>query len=198
MDLNRFQQLLLEKKQEIAQAMRRTLPVKLGRLAKDHYQDNFRQGGFVDVTLSPWKRAHRQQHAKGTQAMYSPLVSGRQNLCGSIYYHPADYSVTVGTSVPSAEIHNEGGDIKVTARMKRFFWAKYREANGGAWTRKKDGQDPSEEAQFWKGLALKPVGSVIHIPQRKFIGESQKLKDELNNKVEEELGNILSSDTSTR
>lgn len=159
MDLNRFQQLLLEKKQEIAQAMRRTLPVKLGRLAKDHYQDNFRQGGFVDVTLSPWKRAHRQQHAKGTQAMYSPLMSRRQNLYGSIYYHPTDYSVTVGTSVPYAEIHNEGGDIKVTARMKRFFWAKYREANGGAWTRKKTDRTRAKRHSSGKGLLSSPLAA---------------------------------------
>ena len=87
-------------------------------------------------------------------------MSGRQNLYGSIYYHPEDHRVTVGTEVPYAAIHNEEGDIVVTARMKRFFWVKYRETNGGSWKR----TGKNTEAEFWQSLALKKVGSVIHIP----------------------------------
>lgn len=117
MDLQQFQQLLLEKQQEIEQALRRTLPVKVGRIAKDHFQEGFLQGGFQDNGTQPWQRKKRPDK-------YGPLMSSRQNLYGSIYYHPDDYRVTVGTSVPYAEIHNEGGDIIVTPRMKRFFWAK--------------------------------------------------------------------------
>lgn len=117
MDLQQFQQLLLEKQQEIEQALRRTLPVKVGRIAKDHFQEGFRQGGFQDNGKQAWQRKKRPDK-------YGPLMSSRQNLYGSIYYHPDDYRVTVGTEVPYAAIHNEGGDIVVTARMKRFFWAK--------------------------------------------------------------------------
>ena len=114
-------------------------------------------------------------------------MSGRQNLYGSIYYRTEDYRVTVGTEVPYAAIHNEGGDIIVTPRMKRFFWAKYRETNGGSWKR----NAKNDEAEFWKTLALKKAGSVIHIPQRRFIGESQELTDKINNTIENEINNIL-------
>ena len=31
--------------------MRRKMPVMVGRMAKDHIQDNFRQGGFVNGGL---------------------------------------------------------------------------------------------------------------------------------------------------
>ena len=55
-----------------------------------------------------------------------------------------------------ANIHNEGGDILVTEKMKKYFWAMY--------YKKKD--------EYWKGLALKPVGSVIHIPKRQLVGDS--------------------------
>jgi len=61
MNLEQFQQLLLQKQQEIEHALRRTLPIKVGRIAKDHFQDNFRQGGFVDQERSPWQRTHRQR-----------------------------------------------------------------------------------------------------------------------------------------
>lgn len=114
-------------------------------------------------------------------------MSSRQNLYGSIYYRPDDYRVTVGTSVPYAEIHNEGGEIVVTPRMKRFFWAKYRETNGGSWKR----NAKNEEAEFWKTLALKKAGSIIHIPQRKFIGESLELTDKINTTIENEINEIL-------
>ena len=180
MNIEQFQQLLLQKQQEIEHALRRTLPIKVGRIAKDHFQTGFRQGGFQDNGTQAWQRKKRPDK-------YGPLMSGRQNLYGSIYYRTEDYRVTVGTEVPYAAIHNEGGDIIVTPRMKRFFWAKYRETNGGSWKRNAKNQ----EAEFWKTLALKKAGSVIHIPQRRFIGESQELTDKINNTIENEINNIL-------
>lgn len=180
MNLEQFQQLLLQKQDEIKQAMRRTLPVKVGRIAKEHFQEGFRQGGFQDNGTQAWQRKKRPDK-------YGPLMSSRQNLYGSIYYHPDDYRVTVGTEVPYAAIHNEGGEIIVTPRMKRFFWAKYREVNGGSWKR----NTKNEEAEFWKTLALKKVGTVILIPQRKFIGESHELTDKINNTIEKEINKIL-------
>lgn len=180
MDLQQFQQLLIQKRDEIEQALRRTLPVKVGRIAKDHFQEGFRKGGFQDNGTQAWQRKKRPDK-------YGPLMSSRQNLYGSIYYHPDDYRVTVGTEVPYAAIHNDGGDIIVTARMKRFFWAKYRETNGGSWKR----NAKNEEAEFWKTLALKKVGSVIHIPQRKFIGQSQELNNKIDQTIENEINRII-------
>ena len=180
MNIEQFQQLLNEKRAEIEQALRRTLPIKVGRIAKDHFQDNFRKGGFQDNGTRQWQRKKRPDK-------YGPLLSGRQNLYGSIYYRPDDYRVTVGTEVPYAAIHNDGGDIVVTARMKRFFWAKYHKTNGGSWKR----NAKNDEAEFWKTLALKKVGSVIHIPQRKFIGESRHLNEKIDQTIENEISKII-------
>ncbi len=113
MNIEQFQQLLLQKQQEIEHALRRTLPVKIGRIAKDHFQDGFRKRGFQDNGTQAWQRKKRPDK-------YGPLMSSRQNLYGSIYYRPDDYSVTVGTEVPYAAIHNEGGDIVVTSPMMSF------------------------------------------------------------------------------
>lgn len=71
--------------------------------------------------------------------------------------------------------------------MKRFFWAKYRETNGGSW--KRNAKNP--EAEFWKTLALKKVGSTIHIPQRQFIGDSNELNDKINQTIENEINKII-------
>lgn len=115
-------------------------------------------------------------------------MSSRQNLYGSIAYAPTDAAVTVGTSVPYANIHNSGGDIVVTKRMKRFFWAKFREENGDSWARK----HKNSEADFWYRMAQKPVGSTIHIPQRKFIGESRELDEKIEQAIDKEIEDIIS------
>lgn len=103
-------------------------------------------------------------------------------------------SITFSTSLPYAAIHNEGGEIKVTARMKRYFWAMYYKANGGL-GRRKDGtlrRDQknarlSAEAEFWKHLALMKVGSSVKIPRRRFIGTHPELEKAVTEVVERRL-----------
>jgi hypothetical protein len=90
-----FLQLLQQHSREIEQAIHHTLPVKVGNVAKDHFQNNFRRGGFVDGGLHPWQRTHRQQSARGAGRQYKPLMSSRQHLYGSISYSPTDAAVTV-------------------------------------------------------------------------------------------------------
>ena len=51
MDIKVFSELIKRQSREIEQLMRRQLPIKVGRMAKDHYQDNFRKGGFVNRVL---------------------------------------------------------------------------------------------------------------------------------------------------
>ena len=92
-------------------------------------------------------------------------------------------SITFHTTVPYAAIHNEGGEIKVTDRMRRYFWAMYYKANGGLGRRKdgtlrKDKKNArlSTEAEFWKHLALMRTGSAIKIPRRRFLGTHPQLE----------------------
>lgn len=92
-------------------------------------------------------------------------------------------SVTFVTDRPYAAIHNEGGEIKVTAKMKRFFWHMYYQTNGGL-GRRKDGtlrQDKrnarlTTEAEFWKHMALMKVGTAIKIPRRRFLGKHPEME----------------------
>lgn len=84
-----------------------------------------------------------------------------------------------GSSKPYARIHNEGGKIQVTKKMKGYFWARHKETTGKV-PRKKDGTKRgtkrnvqlSDDALFYKSMALKKEGTFITIPQRRFIGKS--------------------------
>lgn len=46
-----FEQKLRQNREALKQAIRRTIPVKMGNAAERHFKDNFRKGGFVDGSL---------------------------------------------------------------------------------------------------------------------------------------------------
>ncbi len=75
------------------------------------------------------------------------------------------------------QICNNGGKIKVTEKMKRFFWAMYYKTSGalsrtksGAISNNKRNKRLSDEASQWKALALQKTGKLMTVEQRQFIG----------------------------
>lgn len=180
-----------KKKSEINDLVRRKMPIFAGRIAKDHFQENFRKGGFVNNGLHKWKKSNREIYGgKSAASNYGTLFSGRNHLYNSIKYVPGDARVTVSNDVPYAGIHNWGGTATptVTPKMRKFAWAKYYAAGGG----KKAEQPAGPDAQFWRNMALtKKTKLNIRMPQRQFIGESKELNDKLRAKLDEELEKIM-------
>lgn len=64
MNIKEFSALLKAKAAELNDFRHRKLPILAGRTAKDHFQENFRQGGFVDGSLHPWQEAQRRKKAE--------------------------------------------------------------------------------------------------------------------------------------
>lgn len=202
MDIKDFSALLKAKQKELDTLMRRELPVKVGRMAKDHYQDNFRKGGFVNGGLRRWPVTKRQRSgSKSAAAGYGPLLSRRNHLFSSVKYTPGDYRVRVANDVKYAPPHNWGGETRptVTPRMRKFAWAMYYKAAGirkkaakGKRKGKTRQRELPPEAGMWKGLALTRRKKLkVKIPQRQFIGESTELNKQIRQTVETEIRNIL-------
>lgn len=205
MDVKNLADELKKKSNEVENLMKRKLPVVVGRMAKDHYQENFRKGGFQNRGLRKWPVTRRQTSGiAGADGQYGPLLSRRNHLFASIKYVPSDYRVTVSNDLPYAPVHNWGGQVNptVTPRMRRFAWAMCynaqggkKKATGGKRKPKKGKSAPKVEtpsAQFWKGMALtKKKKLQVRIPQRQFIGESQELNQRINERIESELNQIL-------
>ena len=181
--------------------LRREMPVIAGRMAQDHFQNNFRLGGFGG--MHPWPKAKRlSSGGTGAASNYGTLLSGRNHLFKSIKYIPSDYRVKISNDVIYAPIHNWGGSVSVTVtdRMRRFAWAKYRETSGE--TKKNTGKKSrgkatskrptNPQAQMWKGLALTKKKKLnIHIPQRQFLGDSEELNEKIEKRIEKEIRTIL-------
>lgn len=187
-------------KKEVELLISRKLPVVAGKYAKQHFQDSFRQGGFVNGGLRPWLPAKRlSANGKGAGSQHKTLMSSRNHLFSSIGYTPGMAKVTIFNDVVYASIHNEGGTInpKITPKMRRYAWAKYYELGGGGKSPQKgasgrSGKAVPAEAEKWKRLALtKKDALAISIPQRQFMGPSAELDARISAFVEKEVLRII-------
>lgn len=120
----------------------------------DEFDQNFTRKAFFD---SAWPEV-KMPVKRGTLMMRSGA------LRRSVRARNIPNGVGFSSSMPYAKLQNEGGKIKITAKMKRFFWAMYYKTSG------KKSKSLGAESNHWKALALKKVGSVLTIRQRQFIG----------------------------
>lgn len=172
---------LIEKKRaELERLQRQVMPVKGGAMAKAHFQDNFRKGGFVNNGLHKWDKAKRQRAgAKGARANYRTLLSSRSHLYSSIEYKPGNGEVTIFNNVPYAAIHNEGGTINLPGRQQVMHFT-----NKGRLTTKN-----AKKARYAQKATIGPHS--VTMPKRQFIGQSAELTEKIDKKFESEIRQIL-------
>lgn len=156
----------------------------------DEFDKNFSRKAFFSRA---WQR-RKYDDGKGSLLVRKGVLrrSVRSRIDGT--------QLVYSSSELYAAIHNEGGEITITRKMQKFFWAKYYEAAGGivfsikskkASNTKKNRQ-LSEEAEFYKCMALKKVGDKIVIPQRQFIGNSPETDRIIREVVESNIQELIS------
>ena len=192
MDARNIEKLVTKAKDDILKEVNDRLPRKVGVIAVNHFKQNFRDGGWLDNGLHPWKRTRRQD-SKSPDAKYGPLTSRRNHMMRSIQASTSPGQVTIQDPVPYAAIHNDGGDITthptVTDRMRKYAWHMVYSLAGI----KGKGKLPRElpaEADKWKGLALTKKRNITvhaHTPQRQFMGDSAELRMKINQRITESL-----------
>lgn len=160
----------------------------------DEFDRNFeRQAFFNDA----WMRRKSPTRPGGT------ILVDTGTLRRSIRSRTTDDSITFYTDLPYAAIHNDGGEIVVTEKMKRFFWHKYYEATG-SFGRKKNGErrndkrtrQLSTEADFWRFMALKRARTTIRIPRRRFLGTGPEVERIVREIIEDNLNEYFDMDFS--
>ena len=182
---------------ELMRLKDRVLPVKVGRAVRDSVRNNFRKGGFYGQTWKPPMRTDLGFEGPS----YGPMLSGTNHLMMSTDYVAEPGRVIIQNSLIYAQIHNEGGEITVTKRMKGYFWSMYyrRGMVGqmyGQAKGKKNQQKAetlNQEAMFWRAMALKKVGSKIKIPQRKFLGDHPEVERLVKSIINAELTNFINN-----
>lgn len=162
----------------------------------DEFDRNFEREAFFSAA---WERRRSPVRANGH------LLVDSGTLRRSIRSEIRESSIVFKSDLPYAAIHNEGGEIKVTERMKRFFWYKYHSTTG-SFGRRKDGSLRRDkrnnrlttEAEFWKCMALMKVGSSIKIPRRQFLGKSPEVEQAVREIIEENITEYFNTDFTIR
>lgn len=129
----------------------------------DEFDQNFDRQAFFS---EKWKR--RRYDPTGKER---GILTKSGSLRRSIISEVEGRRLIFTSSMPYAKIHNEGGAITVTARMKGYFWHKYKEE-----TKRLKGKEMTEEGAFYRAMALKRRGSKIQIPRRMFLGKSAEVE----------------------
>ena len=127
----------------------------------DEFDQNFANKGFFgkqwDATSIP--------NRKGS------LMARTNSLRNSIKSRVSGSGISWTSSLPYASLHNEGGEVVVTQKMKSFFWAMfYKSSNAVSPQTPKGGKRNTDrnrkltvEATVWKALALQKVGAKMKI-----------------------------------
>ena len=152
--------------------------------ALDEFDRNFEREAFFNDKWA--RRKYNDDESRGLLVKTGNL---RRSITGRITDRD---SVLIYTTELYANIHNEGGTITVTRKMKSHFWKMYYTVTGGKAAdgfsknlqRKKNGAPRNNkrnraltaEAEFYRAMALKKAGSKITIPKRQFIGNHPDLE----------------------
>nr|DAK43891.1 MAG TPA: tail morphogenesis protein [Caudoviricetes sp.] len=102
-----FAKMITKQAAEIRILTDRTLPIKVGAVAKKHFRENFLKGGFVDNGLQEWKPAKRLSLKYGDKKNKT-LMSSRKHLYSNTLDIPQRGSVKIENRTPYAAAHNEG------------------------------------------------------------------------------------------
>lgn len=160
------------------------IKVKLG----EEFDRNFERKAFFDEKWPATKLTyHRGSLMMRTGRLRKSLLNPKITSNGIIW----------SSSLPYADIHNNGGEMRVTPQMRKFFWAKYYQTSS-ATTKKKNGEASSSarnrklsiEAEQWKALALKPIGSIIKIEKRQFIGSHPQVDKHIKEVINHNFGEL--------
>ncbi len=143
----------------------RKWPRKAGAIAVRFFKERFRTKDWVDQRTEPWPK-------RSFKGAGGSLMVGKQSgaLRRSIrVVRSSQTEVVIGTDMKYAQIHNEGGKVPITAKSRKFFWAKHLEAKE---------QNNVRMARYWLGLATTKK-QFFKIPKRQFLGPSQVLANRI-------------------
>lgn len=100
---------------------------------------------------------------------------------------PAESRVSIGNTLPYGKIQNEGGKIKVSSKMRKFFWAMFfQNSVKSVGKNGKTVHTPTPRGIIWRNMALSKKG-FIEIPARRYAvipaSDFGKIKTNLQNVI---------------
>jgi phage gpG-like protein len=142
-------------------------------------QRNFDNEGWTEGgATEKWK-------ARTTTWQTNKVLTKRALLRNSIRARSEEGKVVIGidiSTIPYAQIHNEGGEIAVTPKMRKYFLAMFMKLRSTAGT---------QEALFWLHMSR---AKKIVIPKRPYLGFNKDLIQILSEIITEQFNELLNND----
>jgi len=153
------------------ETLKRTLPRKVAGMAVNRFKSSFDKQGFMDRSFRAW------EPRKGGGGGATLVQTG--HLRDSIKIDSATMrQVSISNDAPYANIHNEGGVVKipVTSKMRKYFWYMFKATGEGK----------------WKGMAMtKKTHFIFRMPKRQFMGESADLMNRIDREFESQISRVM-------
>lgn len=159
--------------------LKRTLPRAIGEVAVKHFKKSFRNQGFTDVSLEKWpeRKGKKRRRRRATLVKSGALRRSIRRVSTS------HKSVTVGSDLPYAQIHNEGGKITTTQQVSSHKRKAHKRKVKG---RRRKARVPEHQVKAHS----RKVNTKI--PQRQFIGNSKQLDKSILTFVDRRLKETIS------
>ncbi|MFV0310530.1 MAG: phage virion morphogenesis protein [Dysgonomonas sp.] len=154
------------------------LPARIAVVAVNFSKERFVKKNWIDRSTETWKKTKKK---KGSTL----VASGRlKRSIRKVTVTPS--RVVIGTDVPYARIHNEGGEISGTETVRSFTRRRHRRR---AHMRK---GKPIKE-QTVKSYRVKPFSRKYKrkFIKRQFIGQSQELNNQIDKLIKSELDKAI-------
>ena len=151
------------------------LPKLAGVVAVNFSKERFRSQNWIDNTSKPWQARKRLDKGKRGALIKSGRLKRSIRLIST-----TQNSATIGSDVPYAQIHNEGGRVNVTQNVSSH--------NRKAHSRRRKGRNESVKAHQVQAHSRKVN---FTMPQRQFLGNSTVLDRQIEQTLTAELIRVM-------
>lgn len=155
----------------------RTIPSRAATVAVNFTKARFRAQNWLDQTAEPWEKRKRKKRETRADKRNVLVKSGR--LLRSIRKLSANSDrAIIGTDVPYAQVHNDGGDVKATYNVSSHQVRSHRRA---AHTRERGGRTESVKSQTVAAHNVRAHRRTVNfkMPQRQFLGNSSTMNRDI-------------------
>lgn len=151
----------------------KTIPAEIAVIAVNFSKERFRDQAWMDETKHNWAKRKTQ---RGRERRNQTILVDTARLKRSIRKIKANSKqVIIGSDVPYAEIHNEGGEINKTVNVKSYTVKSYERKSH---TRTRKGRTETVKAYTVKSHTIEAHTREMNlkIPSRRFLGNSYTLQ----------------------
>lgn len=164
-------------------AVNKELPRKAGAMILEFFKNSFRRQGWWDRNKEKWPERKGKKRKNGRAIL---VKSGRlrRSIC---VIHAVPGKVIVGTDVPYAKIHNEGGEFTSTQNVSSHT----RKAHSRKGYTTGDGRKVKRGTVREHAVKSHSRTRKVSMPKRQFMGSSAALERRLYGLVSREIDSAL-------